>query len=398
MRGALRAAQLLTVAAVCVGAALPSAAQSKARKIERELVGVRIWRSFNDVLKKLGSPTSIEVGASYTPSAQTTTGAAGGGYGGYGSTSGFGATSGGFGSGQLPGLPGLGAGGAMGRSGGAYGGGMMGRPAGGAMMGGGMMGRAGLSGSRRGKDDEDEGGGGSRMMGAGRQSMGGMGGGMMGRAAGGATMGGGGMMGAGAMGNRGGIRAPQQYDEDGQPISGGRGGVGGFGARPGGMGSGLGGSSMGMSNGLAGFGGGATGIGGPYGSSYPGQEIEEPEITWAYERKLTKVVDGITKTDTNVILVLFNKDGRVIQVQSFGYSGGAGVTSRGIRLGDTMTKVYNHYGWTANVQQAFSGSMGSRTLDYSRTANVAFQFLDLGPGKGYRVVGITVAATDKTGM
>ena len=61
----------------------------------------------------------------------------------------------------------------------------------------------------------------------------------------------------------------------------------------------------------------------------------EGEVTWYYDRP-----NG--RTDT----VLFNKDGRVIQIQSFGYNNG-GVTSRGIRLGDPVRKVYSLYGWTS---------------------------------------------------
>ena len=89
-------------------------------------------------------------------------------------------------------------------------------------------------------------------------------------------------------------------------------------------------------------------------------------------------------------MFLFNKDGRVIQIQTFGYTG-KGVTSRGIKLGDPVDSIYRKYGWTANIEKTGD----SMTLDYSRKSHVAFQLVDRGHGKGYRVVGITVALTDK---
>jgi len=151
---------------------------------------------------------------------------------------------------------------------------------------------------------------------------------------------------------------------------------------------------QGYGGGGGGGGLGATGLGGGYVSSgaLPGNQSGEPEVTWIYERTIRKVVEGVTKESVNTLLVLFNKDGRVIQVQSFGYSG-SGVTARGVSLGDPLDKIYKRYGWTASISRAGD----SMTLDYYRPANVAFQLIDLGSGKGYKVVGITVAATDRGG-
>ncbi len=102
----------------------------------------------------------------------------------------------------------------------------------------------------------------------------------------------------------------------------------------------------------------------------------EGEVTWIYERgPLT-------------FMFLFNKDGRVIQIQEFGYKGG-GVTSRGVKLGDPVSSIYRSYGWADS-----SVTQGRQlTLDYSHKAPVAFQLLS--EGKGAHVVGITVALTER---
>jgi len=105
----------------------------------------------------------------------------------------------------------------------------------------------------------------------------------------------------------------------------------------------------------------------------------EGEVTWIYERgQLT-------------YMFLFNKDGRVIQIQEFGYSGGA-PTGRGVKLGDPVGRIYQQYGWPDNATK--NGTQ--LTLDYSRKANVAFQLID--EGKGARVVGITIAVTELGGF
>ncbi len=154
-------------------------------------------------------------------------------------------------------------------------------------------------------------------------------------------------------------------------------GMGGVGGKMRMMGGGMaGGGPMGMG---AAMGEGPTG--GPMGmgmSAGGGQTASsEGEVTWVYQKgQLT-------------YMFLFNKDGRVIQIQEFGRTGGGG-TSRGVRLGDTVSKVYRTYGWADS-----STKQGNQlTLDYSRKAHVAFQLLD--EGKGSKVVGITVALTEST--
>jgi len=118
---------------------------------------------------------------------------------------------------------------------------------------------------------------------------------------------------------------------------------------------------------------GFTGTGGVQSS-----EMAAGEVTWVYER------------GQHTFMFLFNKDGRVIQISSYGYKNG-GVTSRGVRLGDPVGKVYAAYGWTDNVIRAGN----TLTLDYGESSHVAFQLADLGDGKGFRVVGIIVALTER---
>ncbi len=286
MRNVLRGAAVLAVTGMVGLAAVPAWAQAP----ERELLGVKIWRSWKDVLQKHGQPTRIEVGA----------------------VSGGGAAAGGAGGGMMGG----GGGGAAGPGGASS---KMG-----AMMGGGG-GLPGLGGSSS---------GGGAAMGNQMRSM------MTGR------MGGGMSMPPGAMGGPGG------------PTGGG-------------LGLGLGNPMSGMMGMMGGGGMGAGGGGGAASSDGEG------EVTWVYER------------GASTYNFLFNKDGRIIQIQSFGYSG-AGNTSRGVKLGDATDKVYKAYQWPDSL----SKTADTLTLDYSSKAQVAFQLANRKDGKGLRVVGITVALTD----
>lgn len=196
------------------------------------------------------------------------------------------------------------------------------------------------------------------MMGPPRGAMGGM-----------SSAGGRGLPGLGGMGMAGGMSAPMGAMGDtgsGIPMPGLRGGTTAPGM-PGGM--------MGapMLGGMPGAPGGATGT---MTQTSAGTAIETGpgEVAWVYEKG----------TDTHVFL--FNNEGRVIQIQSFGYKAGAR-TVNGVGLGDTAAKVYSIYGFPEET--IVSGN--TRTLDYSKKANVAFQLADR--GKGMRVVGITVALT-----
>jgi hypothetical protein len=190
----------------------------------------------------------------------------------------------------------------------------------------------------------------------GRMGMGGPGMSMPGMA------GSGGRMGMGMPGMPGGFRMPGS----GGPMGMGMGKMGDEG-----------GPGMGGMPGIPGI-GGAPGMGGEQAST------PEEEVTWVYEHKGKSPV-----TD----FFLFNRDGRLIQAGSFGYSGGA-VTSRGVRLGDPVGKIYAVYGWTGDMVK--DAARSTMTLDYSKSKNVAFQLLDRHDGRGYRVVGITVGLTDKS--
>jgi hypothetical protein len=275
-----------------------------AEKAENQLVGVKLWRGFRDVLAKHGQPTRIEIGAVTTPAA------GGGGLG-------AGADAGGVGP-------------------------MMGQAMGAPMMGSGAMMRGG------GKMGAMMGGGGS--------------GGIPGLTGMGPASGPGGMMGSGGMsqmmmnsmrGRRGGMAGQAMGGEDeGGGMLGAPGLAGGQGLGSGGM---LGGGGL--------AGGGASG--------------SEGEVTWVYERP-----GGLT------YMFLFNKDGRVIQIQEYGYKGG-GPTGSGITLGDAVSKLYSVYGWANNSTKAGN----QLTLDYSQKHHVAFQLMD--QGKGPKVIGITVAITER---
>jgi hypothetical protein len=198
---------------------------------------------------------------------------------------------------------------------------------------------------------------------------------------GGQTGGGGGMM-----GGPGGGSMPMGMGPGGGPPGGGPYGMGG--GRMGGPGLGGGNPYGGGGGGLPGLpstGGQDLGLGGMPGgqalgggAAGGGASDSDGEITWVYERP-----GG--RTD----IFLFNKDGRLIQVSSFGYSGPA-VTGQGLKLGDPLGKVYAKYGWTANIVK--DATKNTMTLDYSKDHHVAFQLADR--GKGFKVVGITVGITE----
>ncbi|MCC6730650.1 MAG: hypothetical protein IT208_15060 [Chthonomonadales bacterium] len=346
MRRSLRGVMTVALAVPLTCAALAS----NAAPAERELLGVRIWRDWRTVLSKHGQPTRIEVGS---PSVQMAPGMSGAGaFGGMRGPGPMGMGTGLMGSSGMmrPGLttaPGIGRGGMARREGG-----LPGMPGMG-LAGPGAVGAIGLAGP---------GAGPGMMTGgmAGSLRPGPMGGGS---SLYGPTTGSGpmmppmpGMMGGGSVG----ILGKAQGDDD----------------RPSGM----------MALGMPGFGtptllgssGAGPGMMPGYGGSNTQVQASEGEVTWVYEK------------GSSTYQFLFNKDGRVIQIQSFGYSDG-GKTSRGISLGDTPARVYRTYGWPDSISK-----MGDTlTLDYSQKSHVAFQLVDRHNGKGMRVVGITVAQTER---
>lgn len=201
--------------------------------------------------------------------------------------------------------------------------------------------------------------------------------------------GGGGSMGGGmgapmSMGSTGMGGAPggSPYGNGGNPMArqygGGGGGKMGGAMNPyAGGGGGLPGMpGMGMQGG--GEMGGGQAMGGGSAGGNNASSGDEGEITWVYEKGPL----------TNIFL--FNKDGRLIQVSSFGYSGGGAVTSRGVRLGDALGKIYALYGWTSNITK--DAQRNTMALDYSKDHHVAFQLAE--KNKSFHVVGITVGITE----
>lgn len=345
------------------------AAAYAAPPAERELLGVRIWRDYAAVLKRHGEPTRVVPGMASPPETiggSINVGMQAGRAGMAGGMSMPGAPMMGgipmpgapmMGGMSMPGGPMLGgmmsAGGAMGPPG--MRGGAMGMGGGrsmpGTSMGMGMpMGRGGIGGK---DEDEDDIGRGGPIAGAGGAPMGAMGGPPMGAAGGG----------RGIMGGMG-LSAPQ---------------YGGMSAPPGvgGMAGGItlpGGGLMGMTGPMMGGASGQVTARSEAPVSIPSEDVKE---TWVYVR------------GQHTFYFMFNRDGRVIRIQSFGTKG-TGATSRSVTLGDPLSKVYKAYGWAgATIKQG-----DSLTLDYSQKAHVVFDLLDRRDGKGPRVVGITVAPTE----
>jgi hypothetical protein len=79
---------------------------------------------------------------------------------------------------------------------------------------------------------------------------------------------------------------------------------------------------------------------------------------------------------------LFNKEGRVIQIQEYGWKGNTvyGKTRQGVMLGSDLSRVIHGYGWSQD-----GGSTGKNlVLVYGGREKLAFQLVD------NKVVGITL--------
>jgi hypothetical protein len=79
---------------------------------------------------------------------------------------------------------------------------------------------------------------------------------------------------------------------------------------------------------------------------------------------------------------LFNKEGRVIQIQQYGWKGNAtyGRTRQGVMLGSDLSQVVHGYGWSVD-----GGSAGKNiVLVYGGREKLAFQLVN------NKVVGITL--------
>ena len=137
---------------------------------------------------------------------------------------------------------------------------------------------------------------------------------------------------------------------------------------PGTSGEGMGGATS----------GGAGNSGGASGGPAADAEAPEYEATWWYHDK----VNGLHKS------FLFNKDGRVIQIQEYGYDKNhkGSKTRQGVGLGSSFNTVLRNYGWSndgANDGQNMIMRFGGEN-------KVAFQLVK------NVVVGITVAVVKNT--
>ena len=199
-----------------------------------------------------------------------------------------------------------------------------------------------------------------------------------------------GKTGTGASGPSGSAGSPGGYPGmmGGQSAGGGLPGFGGAGGYPGMMGAGgtSGGSPgypgmMGGSPGYPGMAGGdsgaAAGMGGSGGADANADQAEYEATWWYHDRK-----NGLHKS------FLFNKDGRVIQVQEYGHDQHhkGGKTRMGVGLGSGLNQILHLYGWSndgandgKNVIMRFGGE-----------EKVAFQLVN------NVVVGITVAVVKDT--
>jgi hypothetical protein len=109
--------------------------------------------------------------------------------------------------------------------------------------------------------------------------------------------------------------------------------------------------------------------GGPGNPAYQGDPTAG-EITWWYHYPQKGLHYSF----------LLNKEGRVIQIQEYGWKGGS-KTRQGIGLGSTLGQIIQKYGWTNNGEPAGE----DLTLRYGGRNKVAFQLVK------NKVVGITVA-------
>lgn len=214
-------------------------------------------------------------------------------------------------------------------------------------------------------------GGPGGMMGAGRRGMMGGPGGMMGGPSG--MMGGGGLPGfAGGRKEQGG------GFQGGMP---GMGGIPGMSGSPGGM-PGMGGYAGGMP-GMSGSPGAMQGMGGMPGMNFPslngGDETEVgSESTWWYH---------FPKRGIHFAF-LFNKDGKVIQIQEYGWKDDGKTTGsktrQGVGLGASLGTVLHKYGWSNDGDR----NGNNLVMRYGGRDRLAIQLVK------NAVVGITLAVVN----
>ncbi len=287
---------------------------------ENGLLGIRLMSTFQDVLRKFKQPAEIQIGQPTIPAQANAPGAQG---------QNFGPNMGPRGG--MPGFPGMG-------------------------------GPPGYGGPPRGMGGPPFGAGGpGGYPGMGRRGMQGGYPGMGGR----------------GMGGPPGYGGPGGYPGmSGAPFGGGAptglpGFSGGNGSRPANI-PGMSGNPFGA-GGYPGMSGAPFGAGG-YPGNVPGagnQAMEEEgmgEVTWWYHPQ-----------PNLYYAFLFNKDGRVIQIQEYGLKG-TYRTRGGVGLGSSMSQIIHNYGWSTNG----SPNGENVVLKYGSRHQVAFQLVK------NKVVGITV--------
>lgn len=154
-------------------------------------------------------------------------------------------------------------------------------------------------------------------------------------------------------------------------------------ARQGAPGGGGAPSSSGGGGGLPGFGGkqsdgdggGSQRAGGGTANAQDSSE-ESREVTWWYH----DLPNGLHKS------FLFNKDGRVIQIQEYGHDQKrkGDRTRKGVGLGSNLNSVLKQYGWSSDGTR----SGDNLVMKYGNQYRVAFQLVK------NNVIGITIAAGD----
>lgn len=308
------------------------------RGTENQLLGITLRNStFREVLKKYGQPDEVQGGGPFLPTPPKEAAAPAGGM----------ASRSSYPSGGMPGS------------------------GGGPSSGGGMPGQGGAGGgskrlpSRSGFPGKNDGvpaaGGGGTSGGPGAGGYPGAGGG------------------SGSSGYPGAGGGPgSSGPSGGYPGTGQSGGYpgGGYPGASGGPGSSGGKGLPGFPGGAEGPGAGASGLPGGAGESGGGgsDQAEPPvtEATWWYHNPRKGYHMSF----------LFNKEGRVIQIQEYGNTSlHAGKTRQGIVLGSNMTQVLSRYGWSNDG--AHDGD--NVIMRYGGANKVAFQMVR------NRVLGITVA-------
>ena len=154
----------------------------------------------------------------------------------------------------------------------------------------------------------------------------------------------------------------------------GGGGLPGFDLPAMGGGQGMSGNPMGQDSGMMG-GNSGSGMSGQATAGGADSSADQPEYeaTWWYHDPMNAFHKSF----------LFNKDGRVIQIQEYGHDikHKGSKTSKGVALGSGLNAVLQNYGWSNDG----ANSGGNMIMRFGSEDKVAFQLVN------NKVVGITIA-------